>query len=698
MTPQTKKRRTFWITPAASPAAKERALALTARGYDVRFFASLDRMASELETKRASVVVVSDEGDEAATETILVALMTMPEVQGARLILATTRPSDKIYRLAACSNFRDIIPLDLDEKQFLTRFVYATAGRALKYVQPAGQIALKNISAVSFPARITWINQEKLRLECRVKPTPGSSIVIGGALARALGVPLLTARVAETQRSHLIYRFSEAVIADWQVPASVRPRANAFLGELEAQSIGPRTRIFIAVQSPDVRTSIMVHCDNPRFEVSTALQKQSIVDDPKFFTPDVVFIEDVLAAEEGGTRFRQMLSNMAGEATVFVIGKLPALAELQKQFVQHKLVALPRQGTTLAANVLARHLPHYDDKTSAAEKHAVHLASENPYSIAEVQVTARLTRIHPLALQLALPFPVSHFAVVRVESPLIHKVIGRAPYVKVTGSYPDSHPDAAPFSHLADAYIADCTTAERQALAAHLTRLVGEAYTRLDLGQNFLDSSSSGTAQRTPEFGSVKDSGQAAKARPLPLPTSHTAPAAAAAVAHAVAAGADGSAARDLQQLHQMTAVASTRRDAPLPPALPGLAPAPTPTPPAQPAGDAVSRDPLVAVIARAQAAGAAAQPRVEPAQLTAARRASLEAEEQARVRDEAQAAKRREKLVKDLRTIGTFVGFVVGALVLIWLFSTYVAPNYNKSGSVYSDQLLRFAPDRSRP
>jgi hypothetical protein len=697
MAQQTKKRRTFWITPQASPAATERALALSARGYDVHFFASLDRMSAELETKRASVVVVSDEGDEAATETILVALMTMPEVQGARLILATTRPCDKLYRLAACSNFRDIIPLDLDEKQFLTRFVYATAGRALKYVQPAGQIALKNISAVNFPARITWINQERLRLECRVKPTLGSSIVISGPLARALGVPSLTARVTETQHSHLIYRFSEAVIADWQVPSSVRPRATAFLEELKAQSIGPRTRVFIAVQSSDIRTSIMLHCESPRFEVSTALQKQSIVDDPKFFTPDVVFIEDVLAAEEGGTRFRQMLSNMAGEATVFVIGKLPGLTELQKQFVQHKLVALPRQGKSLASNVLSRHLPHYDGKTSAAEKDAVHLASENPYSLAEVQVTARLTRIHPLALQLALPFPVSHFAVVRVESPLIHKVIGRAPYVKITSSYPDSHPDAPPFSYLADAYIADCTTAERQALAAHLTRLVGEAYTRLDLGQNFLDSSSSGTAQRTPEFGSVKDSPQATKAKLLPLPTPPAAPAAGAAVAHA--AGVEGSAARDLQQLAQATAAASMRRDASVPSTLPGLAPAPTPSPPAQPAGDAVSRDPLVAVIARAQAASAAAQQtRVEPAFSAAARKASLEADEQARIRDEAQAAKRREKLVKDLRTAGSFFAFVVGALILIWLFSTYVAPNYNKSGSVYSDQLLRFAPDRNRP
>lgn len=635
---------------------------MTGRGYEVHFFNTLDRMAAELETKRASVIVLSDEGDETEIENILVAMMTMPEIQSARLILATTRSSPKIRQLAACSNFRDIIPLDLDEKAFLNRFVYATAGRALNYVQPAGQIALKNISGVNFPARINWIKQNRIRLECKLKVPAGASIVINGRLAQALGVPSLTAKVLQTQRDHLIYRFSEAITAEWQVPSSLRERVQTALESLKAQSIGPRIRVFVAVQSTDIRNAILMQFEDPRFELAMALQRQSIIEDPKYFTPDVVFIEDSLASEEDGARFRQMLTNINAEATVFVIGILPGLEEIQKEFVQHKLVALPRQGSVLSANVLARHLPVYSRNES--DRSAVYFASEDPFSIAEVHVPARLTRIHPMAIQLALPYPSSNFGLVRVESPLLQKTIGRSPYVKITATYPDGHPQAAPFGHIIEGYLADCSVEERGAIGNQLSRLIEDSFANIELSQNFVDMAASRSIQRMPEFGSVKASTTDSQAKivPMPLP---------------ILGETDGNTARSLVEF------APGSRTSNLPRAESYSAPVEH-VDPVQPV---IFYEPTVATSLEKPATEVAVDPGFT---IPAPEDPAVVAREARRA---ARAARKREQTLKNFKTAGTFVAVMIGAIIVLWLFATYVAPNWDRSGSVYSEQLRRFAP-----
>lgn len=667
-----KKRRVFWLTPGNSASVGERALALTNKGYDVQLFGSLDQLSAELESKRANVIIITDDAPQEVNESTLYRMMSMPEVQGARLILTTTQTTPKLNKIAACSNFRDIIPLDIDEKNFLMRFIFATAGRPAKFAYPAGQICLKNISAANFPARIIWISPTQIRLECRLKMPPGSALTIVGELADYLGVGQLSGHVIETHRSHLLYRFSEAILVEWQVPNAARDKAMAALEQLEAQSTGPRTRVFVAIQSSDLRIKILVRFNEPRFEVITAIQKQSIIDDPKFFTPDVVFIEDQLILEDGGQRFQQMLSNIAGGATIFVLGSLNERETWQQNFPQHRIIELPRDGQVITSNILAHHLPLYDKRPLESHTNTVHFAAENPLSLADVQIPARLTRIHPTALQIALPAPVSQFTLARIDSPIIHKSINRSPYVKITECYPDTHPDAAPFTFLADAYISDCSQNDRQILAAQLIRLVSHSYSELNFGAQSIEHSSHTSVPRIPELGSIKPETNDNLGKILTFPKlSSSTPSQAADPLQSQSGSPED---KLMPQINGPRLVLSSNSVTTFPDAgarsisnqtnaTSGLN---TPHP---------ALGPL---------RGSTDSPQVG---------AEIDLALQRQARLAAQAAKRRQQLFKDLKAVLLFLSVLIGGLAMVWFVSSYIAPNWHRSGSIYSEQLMRFAP-----
>ncbi len=680
-----KKRRTYWIADVVTPLLRERALLLSHKGFDVQFFTSLDALMTELTARRAGVIVVSDDGDEKVTERILLTLTAMSEIQGARLVMVRNTHSDRINFLAACANFRDIIPSNLDERLWLTRFLYATANRPVHYVQPTGQITLNNISAVSLPARMTWISDRKVRLECRVKPPVGASLSLTGAFAEAAGVSSISLKVTATERSRLLYRFSDAVVCEWNGPAAARDKALKAIADLRTHDPGPRCRIFVAVSKPEVRNELLSRFIDPRFEVATALQKQSIVDEPKFFTPDIVIIEEALCHDEGGVRFMEMMATLTDQATVIVLGRLNDYETLHKKYPNRRILQLSRVPKGLAESVLERYMPHRDQQSATGESGACNVMADHAFSMAEVSFPARLHRVHPLAAKIAMPFPIGNFALVRLDSPLLRRMIDRHPYVKLTTTYQDTHPEAPPFVHVADCYFADIDQVERAKIAQSLSRIVTDNLAKLDATGSFINSTSTVGETRTPELGSARSG----KTRGLAAGTTSLSQAVSAAAAAPVPQVAN-IVAKMPEVVPTFVAQAQT-----------------SPVTNAVPQGKREIRS-LDQLGSSAVDLSAEAQdlkeekliPKEQIAELAEYIMPALSPIAQVAgdlklaaddvKRDVRRAVKKKRDFVTLLVKMA-LVGFT--AAIVIFLFFYLLAPHYEHSGGVYSDQLKKFAP-----
>ena len=192
-----KKRSIYWLTIEPGDRHKQKAHQLDLRGYEVFFLKTLDSLTRELSSKRVPIIVVGDEGPEVSVVKAISLLGTMPDIQGARLILSSSRHSAVVLRAAACEGFRDILPIDMDDRDWIQRFMFSTAGKAAMLPAPVPQITLKSEASFSIPARIVWINKKQIWVESKISPPVGATLSLTGPLAQSMGQKHLTITITK---------------------------------------------------------------------------------------------------------------------------------------------------------------------------------------------------------------------------------------------------------------------------------------------------------------------------------------------------------------------------------------------------------------------------------------------------------------------------------------------------------------------
>ena len=497
-----RKRLAYWFVDRVSPRHRELAQVLAEKSYEVRFFTTPALMVSEFRNRRAAILMIDDAGARQQVEAAIMTAMTMPELQGVRLVLTTSGNHPDLRQLASWGAFRDIISLDLDDTQFLRRFLFSTAGKSLQLNLPIPHLAVQQISGVSLPARIVWVSPKRIRLECRMTPPPGSVLTLSGAFAENLGVPSFTVTVEEVHKSFLLYRFSDAIVGTWTVPDSGELRKAQILDFLKAKDPGQRRRVFVAAQTNSFRTEALNALKGPLFEVKAALQKQSIVDEPRFFSPDIILIEDILARDEGFDRLKAMLQGVTNEVTVIVKGNRYSRENLQKSTGDHQLLVMQQLPMNLPEAILKRYATGTHRHITMSDPDAIHILPDDKNSFSSLRIPARLTRVHPSAVQLTLPFQIGNFGLCRIETPIITKALGRNPFGKITATHIVASADQNPYCHVIDCHLADVSKEDRRRIASVLTNYFAEQLTAsLNPGARAEDSdkSAAGAANTSPQ-------------------------------------------------------------------------------------------------------------------------------------------------------------------------------------------------------
>ncbi len=471
-----KKKSVYWLTQSVSDIHRHKVELLHQRGYQVTFYATLDELVAASATRRSGILVIGDEGDETEVGRAIHLLSTLPLTGGARLILSISTQRNSVKNLAAATAFRDLLPLNLADNQWIRRFAFATAGRAVDMPIPHPQISMNSIAAVALPSRLVWVSPQKILIECRTSPKADDNLTLSGPLAEAMGVKSLSLVVEETRKHELMYRFSDAVVARWSVPEVAKARSQHLLEKIKHSSKGPKCKVYVVVQNTSLRAELFDHMLDDRIDVSTALQKNAIAEEPRFFSPDIVFIEDSFCAGEDAPRFLQMLEVLAKNVPVVVLGKKMNQLELQEIDSVRRFFVLPKLPPNLLSLVFTRYLPPALRRVPKVDEGAAYLSDSDPLSLGQISVPARIVQLHPSMITLSVPIPIGVFGLCRVDSPLIKSVIDRAPYAKITSSY--EHPKAADpgFAHVIEGYLVDVDREDQRRIASHLSEMVCDSF------------------------------------------------------------------------------------------------------------------------------------------------------------------------------------------------------------------------------
>lgn len=428
----------YWLCPSIEDHHARRAAILDEVGYQVYFFQNLEALIKEVSLKRARVIVLGDEWDRDVTLKCIQAFAHIPDINGARLLLTNSKNDYETMQAACLEGFRDIIPSDLEDAEWLQRFEFATSG--MESILDLHEDLKKFEEKVELltPARIVWIGPQTMWIESKTIASIGDTILLRGPFAERLGLKEIKAVVTEKQKSHLSYRFSEALVVNWAKDASERAdlqklkETKEYLAKID---LGLRPKVFLAISSPALRTTILRYTDRKRHEVHTALHKRSLIYEPRYFSPDLIFIEEQLTNGEGHQPFLEMIRFLPEHATIVTIGNRYEGTDLNISTGNRRMRALRHIPTNLADLIERDYLTgFYAKKPEDTAPRPAFIPHDHALSYATVCADAKLQSADYLQIEISSSSRIQTYSLLKVQGSKLAQLLGGPAFLKVVAN------------------------------------------------------------------------------------------------------------------------------------------------------------------------------------------------------------------------------------------------------------------------
>ncbi|MES2745905.1 MAG: hypothetical protein V4655_10790, partial [Bdellovibrionota bacterium] len=458
----------YWLCPSIEDVHQRRAAILDDIGYQVYFFQNLEALVKEVSIKRARVIVLGDEWDHDVAIKCMQTFANIPDINNARLLLWNSKNDFDLMQAACLEGFRDIIPHDLEDTEWLQRFEFATSGMESILDLHEGLKKLEEKIEIQMPARVVWIGPQTMWIESKTMAEVGDTIRLQGAFADRLGLKEIRAVVVEKQKSHLSYRFSEALVVNWAKDAAERAdlqklkETKEYLAKID---LGLRPKVFLAIQSPALRTTILRYTDRRKHEVHTALNKSSLVYEPKYFTPDIIFIEEQLTNGEGHQPFLEMVRFLPEHATIVTIGSRHEGADVKISSGNRRMRWLRHIPTNLADLIEKDYLQgFYMKKPEDVSIRPAFIPQDHPLSYIMVNSEAKLQSADYLQIEVSCDSRIHTYSLLKVKSSKLSQLLGGPAFLKVVAS-PDSSDDVTQPPYRFKAHLCNLVEPVRVSLA-----------------------------------------------------------------------------------------------------------------------------------------------------------------------------------------------------------------------------------------
>lgn len=420
----------YWLSIETTDAHSKKAALLHKRGYKVLFFRTLAAMVAEIRQNRVSIIIIGDEGSEYTSLRSIAMLANMPEIQGCRLIYSSADPTRAMMKAACCNGVRDILPLYMPSREWLERFLFAIGAKDTAIQSPSYALCYSENIKVNVPARVVSISATKIRLESRLAVEPGQTVHVTGPIAKSMGLKSLAVTIEGKRKDRLVYRFSDSFHGSWTADARQKARVDETLALLAKSDTGKKLRVFLAIQSPALRNSLIRQLDETQYDTHTALIKRSIVEEPRYFSPHILIIEQTLLGEKVIQEMVSGQNDYLQRCKVIVMGA-DGPTDSQRAAVPVQMTWLKSMPADFSLYLQKTIID--DTIATKTEPGLYFLPPEDSFSMAEVLLDGQLTTLHPEQLQFRLPAAISNFGLLRIESPLLKKTTSHNPFVKVTG-------------------------------------------------------------------------------------------------------------------------------------------------------------------------------------------------------------------------------------------------------------------------
>ncbi len=459
----------IWLSTKIHAYQKVRAEALFIRGVQVEFMHTMAELKAFLRKKRVSVIIISDDCEDAFLETYFKPLVALPDTAGARLILDQTCAHAGTAALALANGFRDILPATLDPQEWLSRFMFSAAVSPFRLNTPHCQLALNQHGSLEIPACLVSISGSTLRIESRLQAEPGSKVSLRGEFPLLLGKEVISGTVLSTDTKKLLHKLSHSLELELDLDDPARKELSIIVARMQQQITFHPKRIFVVISHSETRFQVLENFQKEGHIVRCAINRSSIYEYPKFFSPELVVIESRFCRDENHVLFEKLIENISPDVLVAIIGDEKDHLDIVATFTANKFKFISRDFSdyqSLLGEVSPN--PHPSGR--------VDLPTTHPLVPLTIVAPIVLSRLHPQVGEFRSNLLISNFSLARLHSAEITKTMGRSPILKITAVSQSQiiavkdEGKATPLSCKYMFYFADLTTSERSLLNSYLSR------------------------------------------------------------------------------------------------------------------------------------------------------------------------------------------------------------------------------------
>jgi hypothetical protein len=277
----------LWLIKEENSEIQAKFALLKSLSYSPTLVYTLAEIEASLLQGGTSCLLISEQGEPKEIQSLILELNQLPTARNLRKILVLETFHSKTIFYAACSNFRDMLPLFEDSKTWQDRLTFSLASAPLTFPEPIGQVTLNSIAKVLIPCRVIWLGEQEVRLETSLESKVGQELSLSGPLLQRIGLSFATAHIRKVDHHYLKYRFSSAVDCEW----NLREGAGKLSEVLAGKRFKRPFRLYLVARDRELRKDLLTRFNPSEFEVHTAVQLQSISAEVDFFSPDMIFIE-----------------------------------------------------------------------------------------------------------------------------------------------------------------------------------------------------------------------------------------------------------------------------------------------------------------------------------------------------------------------------------------------------------------------
>ncbi|MFK7823105.1 MAG: hypothetical protein AB8G05_03050 [Oligoflexales bacterium] len=434
---------------------------------------SISELSEQLSEQRASIILLGNGNSKAETLDFILSLPTITEAKGSRWVLTLNEYQADLVEIAAASNFRDFVPSNIPQNLWLFRVLYASSRQALDFPIPSAHIAVDHPSVFHFPGRIVWLNNDRIRIESQIAPPLGTTIEVVGDLFGKKENKVLKLHIEKVEQKRLVYRFSSALEGSWSVQPNQKSDFIKYLKENAIISSKPKYRIFLGIKSKEYRKQIINYFNSDQYDCNSALQLKSLLFEPNYYSPDILFIEDSLCCGAHSQRFQKMIENLDNSVPVVIIGANPEIAVHKEHYKNKTIVQMVQVSQDGLNEICRQHLPPIE-RLMDMHKATFYLDSDEPLSCISIKVPGKINSLHSMTVYLSSPYPLKNFSIFKIQSPLLKKWLGKDPWFKITKLTGTNSSYDKRLTYSAGGFLMDISNSEKQLLASSLSKFIGK--------------------------------------------------------------------------------------------------------------------------------------------------------------------------------------------------------------------------------